>query len=149
MDLIWVKGALLVAGPDTSSHLAFWPPGAGFTGLRFFPGTAPAILGVAAHELRDQLVPLADIWPAPRVRRLTEYVGEAPDPEAALEEIAARRHPRTELSDPRIPEIVRHVRAGVSVAATAEAVGMGERHLHRCCLAASATDRRRWGGSCG
>ena len=31
-------------------------------GVRFEPGVAPAVLGVAASELRDQRVDLADIW---------------------------------------------------------------------------------------
>lgn len=136
MDLIWVDGALLVAGPDTAAQRGYWPPGTEFTGLRFAPGTAPGILGVAAHELRDQRVPLEDLWPSARVRRLTEYVAESPAVAAALEQIAVERLRHAEPPDPRIAGIVDHIRAGAPVAATAEVVGMGERQLHRRCLAA-------------
>ncbi|MYR63146.1 AraC family transcriptional regulator, partial [Streptomyces sp. SID625] len=40
MDLLWSEGRLLVAGPDTRAHAPGGPP-AHWTGLRFFPGTAP------------------------------------------------------------------------------------------------------------
>jgi AraC-like DNA-binding protein len=32
-------------------------------GVRFLPGAAAAVLGVAAHALTDQQVPLSDLWP--------------------------------------------------------------------------------------
>ncbi|WP_320783691.1 DUF6597 domain-containing transcriptional factor, partial [Streptomyces sp. CRN 30] len=62
MDLLWHAGRLLVAGPDTHAHA----PGAdsgSWAGVRFHPGTAPALLGVPAHALRDRRVDLADLWP--------------------------------------------------------------------------------------
>ncbi|WP_374230798.1 DUF6597 domain-containing transcriptional factor [Streptomyces sp. UNOC14_S4] len=88
MDLLWTGGRLLVAGPDTRAYR----PGPGaqgpWAGVRFPPGTAPALLGVPAHELRDQRVDLADLWPGAETRRLTERVDAAPDPAAALEDLA-------------------------------------------------------------
>lgn len=136
MDLIRVADTLLVAGPDTSARLAFWPPGVRFTGLRFLPGVAPAVLGAPACELRDRLVPLEEVWPEPEARRLSERLAESAVPGAVLEETAARRLSRADPIDPRVREIVRLVRSGASVRATAEAVGMSERRLHRRCLAA-------------
>jgi AraC-like DNA-binding protein len=136
MDLIWVDGELLVAGPDTAAHLAPGPPGAGYTGLRFAPGTGAAVLGVPAHELRDRRVPLADLWPAPQVRRLTGRIGSAAAPGAALEAVAAERLRGADPIDPAVPGIVRRLRAGVPVAAIAREAGIGERQLHRRCLAA-------------
>lgn len=62
MDLLWADGALLVAGPDTRALLVPGSEGAGFAGLRFAPGTAAAVLGVAAWELRDLRVPLEQLW---------------------------------------------------------------------------------------
>ncbi|GAA3738701.1 helix-turn-helix domain-containing protein [Salinactinospora qingdaonensis] len=136
MDLIWADDALMVAGPDTTAHLTAWRPGRDYVGLRFAPGTGPTILGVAAHELRDQRVGLAHLWPAGRVRRLTEHVAAAPRRGVALEEIAFGRLRRVEPPDPAILAAVDRLRAGATVAATAAAVGMGERHLYRRCLAA-------------
>lgn len=136
MDLIWNAGELIIAGPDTIAHQPATGVDPSYTGLRFAPGTAPAILGVPAHELRNQRVPLADVWPATQVRALTERLHSASLPGAMLEEIAAERRQLAGPPDPLIPEIVRHMRTGTPVAATAAAVGLSERQLHRRCLVA-------------
>lgn len=136
MDLIWNAGELIVAGPDTIAHLPTTRVDPTYTGLRFAPGIAPTILGVPAHELRDQRVPLADLWPATQVRDLTDRLHAAQHPGAMLERIAADRQRSAGPPDPLIPQIVRHLRAGASVAVTAAAVGFSERQLHRRCLVA-------------
>ncbi|MFE9724156.1 DUF6597 domain-containing transcriptional factor [Streptomyces sp. NPDC005794] len=136
MDLLWVGGRLLVAGPDTR---AFTPAAAlsgSCAGIRFAPGTAPALLGVPAHELRDRRVALDALWPGPEVRGLTERIGVADEPAAALEGIALRRAARAEPADPLAVAVAAHLRQGRSVAATAHAVGLGARQLHRRSLAA-------------
>ncbi|MCP2297026.1 transcriptional regulator, AraC family [Nocardia amikacinitolerans] len=136
MDLLWRDGALFVAGPDTTAHPAGSPKPARYTGVRFFPGTAPALLGVPAHELRDQRVELANLWPAATVRELAGRVSDAPDRAAALESIALRRAAEVEPPDPLLRRVVTALRAGRSVAATADAAGVGARLLHRRSLAA-------------
>ncbi|MFJ5995317.1 helix-turn-helix domain-containing protein [Streptomyces sp. NPDC092370] len=135
MDLLWHDGRLLVAGPDTRAHL---PDGATgpWAGVRFHPGTAPALLGVPAHELRDRRVALADLWPAARVRRLADRVNAARDPASGLEDLALRQAAGTEPPDPLLRQIVTALDAGRSVAATADALGVGARRLHRCSLSA-------------
>ncbi|MQS13347.1 helix-turn-helix domain-containing protein [Streptomyces kaniharaensis] len=136
MDLLWTEGRLLVAGPDTR---AFHPgpdlPGP-WAGVRFYPGTAPTLLGVPAHELRDRRVALADLRPGAEVRRLTERIDAAPDPAAALEEFALRLAADADPVDPLLGAVVASLAAGRSVTATAERVGLGERRLHRRSLAA-------------
>ncbi|MEW2636310.1 helix-turn-helix domain-containing protein [Streptomyces sp. NPDC048389] len=126
MDLLWSQGRLLVAGPDTRAH----PPGgaAAWTGVRFAPGTAPALLGLPAHELRDRRVELADLWGAATARRLAERLGAAADAAAALEAIALER---TVPPDPLTSAVVRHLDAGGTVAAAADAAGLSTRQLHR------------------
>ena len=135
MDLLWLGGRLMVAGPDTR---AFGPGPAdgGCAGIRFAPGTAPALLGVPAHELRDRRVPLDSLWSGGEVRRLTERIAEADDPTAALEDIALHRAVGTEPPDPLMAAVAAQLRQGRSVAATAQAVGLGARQLHRRSLAA-------------
>lgn len=135
MDLIWADGALLVAGPDTVAHVtAAVPAITGYTGLRFGPGTGPAVIGVPADELRDLRVPLVDLWPAESVAHITERIHSVADPAAALEEVAADSLRRAAPPDPAIAEIVARSRAGEQVAVTARALGWGERRLHRRCL---------------
>ncbi|GLX00823.1 AraC family transcriptional regulator [Microtetraspora sp. NBRC 16547] len=138
MDLIWVAGELMVAGPDPVAHMGTGTGDpAGYTGLRFAPGTAPAVLGVPAHELRGLRVPLADLWPEARVRRLAERVQEAPDPGVALEEVAAGRLAGgAGQPDPAVQGIVALLREGTAVADVADVVGLSERQLRRRCLPA-------------
>ncbi|MFF3110800.1 helix-turn-helix domain-containing protein [Kitasatospora sp. NPDC057904] len=110
MDLLWTAGRLLVAGPDTHA----FRPGPGlagpWAGVRFYPGTAPALLGVPAHELRDRRVDLEDL-----ALRLASDAGPA---------------------DPLLRAVVASLAAGRSVTATAERVALGERQLHRRSLSA-------------
>ena len=136
MDLLWTQGRLLIAGPDTR---AFRPgPGLGgpWAGVRFRPGAGPALLGVPAHELRVRRVELADLWPGGDARRLTERIDAAPDPAAALEELALRLAAAAPPEDPLVRAVAAALAAGRGVAATAEAVGLGARQLHRRSLAA-------------
>ncbi|MFJ8625906.1 helix-turn-helix domain-containing protein [Kitasatospora sp. NPDC093550] len=136
MDLLWTEGRLLVAGPDTRA----FRPGPGlpgpWAGVRFRPGTAPALLGVPAYELRDRRVDLADLRAGAEVRRLTERIDAAPDPAAALEALALRLAAAAPPEDPQVRAVVAALAAGRSVSATAEAVGLGARQLHRRSLAA-------------
>ncbi|MFE6194662.1 helix-turn-helix domain-containing protein [Streptomyces sp. NPDC057838] len=135
MDLLWHDGRLLVAGPDTRAYLTDGDGGP-WSGIRFPPGTAPALLGVPAHELRDRRVALADLWPASEVRRLTARVHAAPDAASGLEELALRWAADAEPPDPLLRRVVTALDAGRPVAATADALGIGARRLHRRSLAA-------------
>ncbi len=124
----------IVAGPDTTAHHSAVPPGTTFTGLRFAPGAAPAVLGVAAHELRDQRVAIADLWPATEARRVSERVGSADARGTALEAVAAELWRDGAAPDPVVGEVLRRLSVGTPVAETASAVGLSERQLHRRCL---------------
>ncbi|GHE01299.1 helix-turn-helix domain-containing protein [Streptomyces alanosinicus] len=135
MDLLWSEGRLLVAGPDTRPYVPGGPPRS-WAGVRFFPGTAPALLGVPAHELRDLRVDLEDLWPADRVRRLADRVGSASDPATALEDIALEQAARTMAPDPLLHRLVERLDEGRPVSATAAELGIGTRTLHRRCLGA-------------
>lgn len=131
MDLLWADGRLLVAGPDTHAHTAEGDLTLVYAGVRFAPGTAPALLGVPAHELRDQRVELADVWGAAEARRLTERIDEAADPVAELEAVTLRRAAAAGPPDPLLSEVVRRLGAGGTVAGAADAIGLGARQLHR------------------
>jgi AraC-like DNA-binding protein len=133
MDLLWTEGRLLVAGPDTHAYRPGPDLSGPWAGVRFHPGTAPALLGVPAHELRDLRVDLAELrlLPAAEVRRLTERVDTALDPAAALEDLALRLAADAPAPDPLLRAVVAALAAGRSVTATADAVGLGARQLHR------------------
>ncbi|EFL35717.1 AraC family transcription regulator [Streptomyces viridochromogenes DSM 40736] len=135
MDLLWNDGRLLVAGPDTHAYLTEGEPSS-WAGIRFHPGTAPALLGVPAHELRDRRVALADLWPASEVRRLTARVNRATDPASGLEEVALACASDAGPPDPLLRQVVAALDAGRPVAATADELGIGARQLHRRSLSA-------------
>ncbi|MEU2024075.1 helix-turn-helix domain-containing protein [Streptomyces sp. NPDC016469] len=135
MDLLWNGDRLLVAGPDTHTARSTGT-GGNWSGIRFAPGAAPALLGVPADELRDLRVPLAALWPGAAVRRLTERLAEAADPAAALEDIALDRASRTEPPDPVMRAVAARLEAGGSVAEAARSAGLGPRQLHRRSLTA-------------
>ncbi|MCO4695361.1 helix-turn-helix domain-containing protein [Streptomyces sp. RO-S4] len=134
MDLLWHDGRLLVAGPDTRAHLVGEP--SAWAGVRFRPGTAPALLGVPAHELRDSRVDLADLWPTADVRRVTARVHAADGPARGLEEAALGLAAEAAPPDPALARLVTALAAGRPVAATADELGLGARQLHRRSLAA-------------
>ncbi|WP_199546857.1 helix-turn-helix domain-containing protein [Streptomyces sp. N35] len=134
MDLLWSEGRLLVAGPDTKAYRPQGGTGRPVAGIRFAPGTAPALLGVPAHELLDQRVDLADLWPAARVRRLAGRLDGAPDPRTGLEELALATDAAP--ADPALLHTVRRLGEGACVAAVADETGLGARTLHRRSLAA-------------
>ncbi|MDQ7908827.1 helix-turn-helix domain-containing protein [Phytohabitans sp. ZYX-F-186] len=160
MDLLWWRGDLVVAGPDTVAYESRLEPGETIVGLRFAPGVAPAALGVPADELRDSRVRLAALWPARAVREAVDRVaaargrvpsgavlgdaataravraGVAAAPGRALEEIAAGRLAEVGGPDRAVTAVVPLLRAGASVAAVAGEVGLSERQLHRRSLSA-------------
>jgi AraC-like DNA-binding protein len=143
VDLLWADGQLMIAGPDTAAHTPAAPAGAIFAGIRFAPGTGPAIIGLSGDEIRDRRVPLDGVHSAAAVRRATDIVGSAaqcpgnrPALEAALEWVAVEWFRAAPSPDPVVAGIVARLRAGASVAATADEVGLGVRALHRRCLPA-------------
>lgn len=133
MDIIWLDGVLVVAGPDTSAHLAGGRPGSTAVGLRFAPGTAPAVLGTPAHALRDQRVPLAELWPASLVAEISDAVAAADRraPGAALDALVAREVRRRGPASPEPAALVRLARAGRPVLEVAAQTGWSERQLRR------------------
>ncbi|MEY9214660.1 helix-turn-helix transcriptional regulator [Thermobifida halotolerans] len=142
MDIVWTRGGLLVAGPDTTAQLVRETSGDVHAGLRFAPGRGPVVLGAPAAELRDARVPLDQLWPASLVRRITERVAAASDPAGALEADITALPLREGLADPVAVEVLARLRAGAGgssgarVRAVAAAVGLSERQLRRRCLVA-------------
>lgn len=131
MDLLWVGDELLVAGPDTGAYLASWTPSKTYVGLRFGAGVGPHVVGVPAHELRDQRVRLAEIWPSARVRRLCERLAMSDDAGAVLELMATARLEESGLPDSVTTATFQLLDSGRSVDEVADTVGLSVRQLHR------------------
>ncbi|MFE1358081.1 MULTISPECIES: helix-turn-helix domain-containing protein [Streptomyces] len=138
LDLIWSERVgLLVAGPDTRGRRV--DPGVASgraTGLRFAPGRGPVVVGVPAWELRDRLVPLAQVWPQRTVRELAERVAGAGDPGAVLAGAAARRVAAVGPPEPWRAWAASALGWGFPVAEVARRLGLSERQLRRRCQVA-------------
>lgn len=136
MDLLVQDGRLVVAGPDTTAHLASSPAGSVTTGLRFRPGRLPALLGVPAEELRDTRTALDAVLARP-----LPDPGEAPGPPLALllEMTTALRAgadvPARTLPAPLPPAALRALTRGMPVTELADRLGVTSRTLHRRCRA--------------
>ncbi|WP_433166599.1 helix-turn-helix domain-containing protein [Kribbella sp. CA-247076] len=138
MDLLLVDDQLVIAGPDSRAWIGSADAGTRYAGIRFAPGTAPRFLGVPAHELLNERVPLSDLWSPTRSRRLADRVRTARVPALALEQVVAEL---TEEPDRWITQVLRAVRSGMlrgeaGVLSLASSVGLSERQLHRRCLSA-------------
>jgi AraC-like DNA-binding protein len=131
LDLLWDGQRLFVAGPDATARWYRSPAGASYVALRFSGGTGPALLGVPAHELRDQTVSLERLLSSRAARVLAERI--AADPAAALEAWAVERFTARGV-DPLGPRVLAMAGTGTPVAAMADRLGLGTRQLHRRCL---------------
>ncbi|MDG4826533.1 helix-turn-helix domain-containing protein [Asanoa sp. WMMD1127] len=130
-DLIWSsRTGLVIAGPDTTAALATLTAGERIVGLRFPPGTGPAVYGVPAAALTDQRVRLDAVWPAATVREIEERMG-GDDPGDLLDRVAAARLAAVGGPDRRAGAITAALAAGRTVGETAAGLGLTERHLHR------------------
>jgi AraC-like DNA-binding protein len=138
IDIVWDGASLRVAGPDTGpvpvTSLAT------FVGIRFRPGRAPGCLGVPAGALRDQSVPLRELWGAP-ADELAERLAERPHraPELLERALLERRAPDA-MVDPlavRLLDELRHPRTGhAPVESLARRLEVSERTLRRRSIAA-------------
>lgn len=133
LDLMWIGGTLVVAGPDTAAAPGGLTPGLEIAAVRFRPGAAPAVLGLPASELRDRRVPLTELWPD--ARRLQDEVGDAADRVAVLE-AAVRRRAGAPPDPVALAVAGRLRRRSGGIGALAERAGLSERQLHRRCVAA-------------
>ncbi|WP_106615184.1 helix-turn-helix domain-containing protein [Saccharothrix carnea] len=130
-DIIYstATGQLHVAGPDTVGHVTSTAPGTLF-GVRFGPGVGPSAFGLPAVELRDQRVPLSELWGPSS--RLEDALGAASDPCSVLASAALARLRETP-PDPAVGAIASF---SGNVGDLARTLGLSTRQLHRRSLAA-------------
>jgi AraC-like DNA-binding protein len=135
VDIVWVAGkSPIVAGPDTGPAPVKLDPGAVLAAARFHPGCAPALLGMAASDLRDLRIPLEDVWGMACSRELVE--SNVCDSAGMLERLVDALEKRLHIARPLDPA----VRVVVSWASRPEPfgfhelsrrVGVSERQLRR------------------
>jgi AraC-like DNA-binding protein len=140
IDLMWMRGELLVAGPDTTAWVGRIPAGTEIVGLRFRPGTAPSVLGVPATEIVDDRLSAADVakrWTGDFTGRL-EAAQSLTAASALLQEAVRLQLAEAPALDPVVQHVVSSVQGyqSVRVDRLADHLGLSERQLHRRCCAA-------------
>jgi len=135
IDLVWDGRALVVAGPDTGP-VDLEPADDSFVyaGVRFRPGTAPALLGVPSSSLLDQRVPLASLWGDAAVRPFVDRIATAGS--AAVAASMLERALVERLDAPSDPVAIGAVRAiardpSLRIDGLASRLGVTERTLLR------------------
>jgi AraC-like DNA-binding protein len=137
VDLVVTTGrAAVVAGPATAPSVLAYPAETRAVGLRLRPGAAAAVLGVAAHELRDRVVPAAAL-PALAGLGEAEDALAGGDPGAALAALVRATGTRAAAAgaraDPRVGAAAALLRAtpGLGLAALERELALSARQLRR------------------
>jgi AraC-like DNA-binding protein len=139
-DLVFVNGALRVAGPDRRVKIEAAVPRLSVVGLRFQPGAATRWLRIPASEFVGARLPLEDFWGA-EARRLADWLNEADSPERIgrrLEAALARRLTGVKPPDAASTDIFRIVRLRPDGTAAvtrrlSESLQLSERTIRRRC----------------
>lgn len=136
VDVIWM-GDLppFIAGPATLATMAETAAGVEVVGVRFRPGVAPHLLGVSAHELLNQNVPLRAIWSQDRAAGWLDAMSQ-PTLDAKLDGVSELIAARVAAGDERDADVRRvvtwiasHPHRGVDE--LAQLCGVSERQLRR------------------
>lgn len=142
LDLVWVDdGSIWLSGPETRSWPRGYPLGTTAVGVRFKPGIGPAVLGLAASDVRDTRIRMDELWGDRKACELAERVthqlddrGRALEMEAAVRRLVASARP--------VDGVALEVAARLSQARPASVrdlrrmVGLSERQIHRRCTTA-------------
>jgi AraC-like DNA-binding protein len=135
-----VGGLPRVLGPLTRPLVELLAPGTMIVGVRFFPGTAPAVLGLPASELVDLELVADAVWGRRAAVMLGESVagtGSAPDALAELQRHLVSRCASAVAPDQLVLAAVQQLRwRAEDVRGLTLSLGISERHLRRRCAAA-------------
>jgi AraC-like DNA-binding protein len=142
LDLVWMEdGSLWLSGPETTSWSRGYPPGTTAVGVSFRPGMGPPLLHVAAAEIRDTRVRLAELWGDRSANELAERVAAYPDDHGRTQELERAVRRLAACARP-VDKVARWIAAGLNQPRAASlrdlsaASGISERQIHRRCAAA-------------
>jgi AraC-like DNA-binding protein len=136
VDIVCVNDdAPLVVGPWTESFVANLAAGTTIVGVRFHPGRAPSLLGVPAHTLLNQSVPLDAMSRSPlrdRLSRVRDQPSLAPK-RSALEAGLSNSLPNASPTDQAVSAAIGWLArdANGRVQRLSERIGLSSRQLQR------------------
>jgi AraC-like DNA-binding protein len=136
-DILWVGDACPIAvGPMTRSAVSTTEARTTLVGLRFRPGAAARVLGVAAHELADRRVPLSELWSRSVVAAVSERLWQQRTTAgrlAVVQRFVASRRDTIGAPDAAVEHAIARLAAARSqrVDGLARRLSLSERHLRR------------------
>jgi AraC-like DNA-binding protein len=142
LDLTWIEDdTMWLSGPESRSWSPAEPTGTTAVGIRFEPGVGPAVLRLAASEVRDTRIRLDEVWGdraaealAGRLAVHADDGGRARELESTVRSLAVGARP--------VDEVGREVAVGIGrrhpepARQLARSTGLSERQLLRRCTAA-------------
>ncbi|MDB5489308.1 MAG: AraC family transcriptional regulator [Reyranella sp.] len=135
VDLTWVDGRLLVAGPDVSAALSKVAGHTAVIGIRFRPGAASAWLGLPLSEIVGQRIDLGVFW-GRRAAEISRRIGDASTAGAKMQALQAALCPiASDLDRPghQMEFVFDALKAGPGMAAILERLDVSPRSLRRHC----------------
>lgn len=135
VDILLMNEVPMVIGPWTEPFVARLAPGTNIVGARCHPGLMSSLLGVPASELRNQSVPLRDVWGNAETARFARIADEPSlsarisAMEAALLRCVANAAPIDKATRAAIQWIARHPRGRVEQ--LSEWLGFSSRQIQR------------------
>jgi AraC-like DNA-binding protein len=128
---------LRLLGPLTTATYQQIPAGSTVVGVRLRPGVLAGLAGMPADELVDQDVAGTDLWRD--TAHLTDVLGEAATPRAALAQLQSFVARSADERDPFVHEAVRNLMPwhGSGTAALPALLSISGRQLRRRCRAAA------------
>ncbi len=131
IDIVFTEATgAQVVGANTTAFLVPIAGAIHVAGARLLPGCAPALLGVAAEELRDARIPVADVLA--RGADLEHALGESRNPLETLRRELLAYVTRAPRPDPLVREAVSRLeRSSIAITRLADDLGVSERGLRR------------------
>jgi AraC-like DNA-binding protein len=131
LDLLWAPGSgVQVVGTMTAERRFDLPEGSRTFGIRFRPGMASPFLGVAAAELTDRIVALADLRGSAAARRMEARLAESLPVLSSVLPAPAGAPDRVHLAI----EAITAAHGDIDLDWVARHAGLGARQFRRRCL---------------
>lgn len=141
VDITWIDGELIVAGPDVAAACSALRPGSTVIGARFRPGAASRWLGLPMSEIVGSRLALRHFWGA-RASEIGGRIGDAPSTADRLRAMQAALSPLARDIEPPPRDMgfafnaLKTESAGPGMAVILDRLDVSPRTLRRRCLEA-------------
>lgn len=138
VDITWIDGEMIVAGPDVAVAISTLTPGCTVIGARFRPGAASRWLGLPMSEIVGGRVALGHFWGTP-AREIARRIGDASSTIERMRVMEGALSKRTPDVEPPPPDMgfafnaLKTESAGPGMAVILDRLDVSPRTLRRRC----------------